>query len=58
MVTLERNPGVRVVSGGTFDDPRWFKVERHIWTHSAHDWIVFPPDVAKYEQGYVKLPRN
>jgi len=58
LVTLERNPGVRVVSGGTFDDPGWFKINRHIWTRSAHDWIVFPPDVEKYAQGYVKLPRN
>jgi hypothetical protein len=45
MITLERNPGVRAIPGGTFDDPGWFKLSRHIWTRSAHDWIVFPPDV-------------
>lgn len=45
MITLEKNPGVRVIPGGTFDDPRWFKLSRHIWTRSAHDWIAFPPDV-------------
>lgn len=45
MITLEKNPGVRAIPGGTFDDPRWFKLSRHIWTRSAHDWIVFPADV-------------
>lgn len=50
LITLERNPGVRVIPGGTFDDPKWFKLTRHIWTRSAHDWIVFPPDVDVREQ--------
>lgn len=44
LITLERNPGVRVVPGGTFDDPKWLKPTRHIWTRSAHDWIALPPD--------------
>ena len=44
LITLEKNPGVRVVPGGTFDDPTWFKIGRHIWTRSAHHWLVFPPD--------------
>lgn len=50
MITLEKNPGVSVIPGGTFDDPRWFKLTRHIWTRSAHDWMVFPPDVVVREQ--------
>lgn len=45
LMSLERNPGIRVVPGGTFDDPRWLKLSRHIWSRSAHDWIAFPPDV-------------
>ncbi|MCX7179165.1 MAG: GFA family protein [Proteobacteria bacterium] len=45
LITLEKNPGVSVIPGGTFDDPGWLKLTRHTWTRSAHDWIVFPPDV-------------
>ena len=43
LITLERNPGVRVVPGGTLDNPGHFRITRHIWTRSAHDWIAFPP---------------
>jgi hypothetical protein len=50
LITLEKNPGVRVIPGGTFDDPGWFKLSRHIWTRSAHDWIAFPPDVEVREK--------
>lgn len=50
MITLERNPGVRVIPGGTFDDPHWFRLSRHIWIRSAHDWIAFPPDVQVREK--------
>ena len=50
LITLEKNPGVSVVPGGTFDDPSWFKISRHIWTRSAHDWIAFPSDVSVREQ--------
>ena len=50
LITLEKNPGVRVVPGGSFDDPSGFKPSRHIWTRSAHDWIVFPPDVDVRDQ--------
>lgn len=45
LLTLEKNPGVSAIPSGTFDDPRWCKPGRHIWTRSAHDWIVFPADV-------------
>lgn len=50
LITLEKNPGVRAVPGGTFDDPSWFKLTRHIWTRAAHDWIVFPSDVEVHEK--------
>jgi len=50
LITLEKNPGVRAIPGGTFDDPSWFKVSRHIWTRSAHDWIVFPAEVEVREK--------
>lgn len=54
MVTLERNTSLRVVSGGTFDDPNWFKIDRHIWTRSAQHWMAYPPDADKYEKAFLK----
>ncbi len=47
--TSERRPGVRGVSAGTFDDPNWVKIQRHIWTRSAQSWITFPTDVQCFE---------
>ena len=41
MLTLEKFPGVRVITGGTFDDPNWFKIDRNVWTRSAQRWVVF-----------------
>ena len=51
MLTVERFPGMRLITGGTFDDPNWFKIDRHIWTRSALHWMVFSPDVARFEKG-------
>jgi hypothetical protein len=51
MLTVERFPGMRLITGGTFDDPNWLKVDRHIWTRSAQHWMVFSPDVARFEKG-------
>lgn len=53
-VTVERDPTIPIVSGGTFDDPNWFKIDRHIWTRSAQHWIMYPPDVDKYEKAFLK----
>lgn len=50
LITLEKNPGVRVIPGGTFDNPGWLKISRHIWTRSAHEWIVFPQDTQVREK--------
>ena len=49
--TAERIPGRRAIAGGTFDDPNWLKIERHIWTRSAQRWIDFPADVELFEKG-------
>jgi hypothetical protein len=51
MWTVERRPGVRGIAGGTFDDPNWFKIQRHIWTRSAQRWISMPTDVERFEKG-------
>lgn len=51
MLTLEKFPGVRIITGGTFDDPNWFKIDRHVWTRSAQHWVVLPQDVPCFEKG-------
>lgn len=49
--TVERRPGTRGIAGGTFDDPNWLQISRHIWTRSAQPWTVIPPDVETFEKG-------
>jgi hypothetical protein len=54
--TAEIWPGMRTIAGGTFDDPTWFPVDRHIWVQSKLPWVSIPPDVAAYAQGFVAPP--
>jgi hypothetical protein len=35
--------------GGTFDDPHWFKPDRHIFTRSAVGWMSYPHDASCFE---------
>lgn len=49
--TAQVRPGLRAIAGGTFDDPDWFRIERHIWTRSARPWVSIPADVAAFAQG-------
>ena len=51
--TAELRPGVRTIAAGTFDDPGWFRVDRHIWVRSKLPWVVIPEGVASYAQGFV-----
>jgi hypothetical protein len=41
-MTAERRPGQQAISGGTFDDPDWFVIDRHIWTKSKVHWVEIP----------------
>ena len=52
VLTVERDPSLRIVFGGTFDDPNWLKVDRHIWTRSANHWTTFPLGAELHEKGY------
>jgi hypothetical protein len=54
--TAELRPGVRTIAAGTFDDPGWFKIDRHIWVRSKLPWVVIPEGVATYAQGFVAAP--
>lgn len=51
--TAELRPGMRTIAGGTFDDPRWFTIQRHIWAQSKLPWVTIPADMPAYPQGYV-----
>ncbi len=52
----ELRPGMRAVAAGTFDDPAWFKIDRHIWLQSRLPWVVVPENVATYAQGVAVPP--
>jgi hypothetical protein len=50
--TAEARPGFRGIAAGTFDDPDWFKIERHIWTRSARPWVSIPAGVQVFEKAF------
>jgi hypothetical protein len=50
--TAEARPGFRGIAAGTFDDPDWFKIERHIWTRSARPWVSIPAGVQVFDQAF------
>lgn len=54
--SAEIRPGMRTVAAGTFDDPRWFRVDRHIWVQSKLPWVSIPAGVERHEQAYVAQP--
>jgi hypothetical protein len=54
--TAEAFPGLRAIAGGSFDNPDWLKLERHVWTRSRQKWVVFPPDAEMFEKGSIGTP--
>jgi len=50
MMTIEKYPGVPIITGGTFDDPNWIKINFHVWTRSAQHWEVLPQNVDCFEK--------
>lgn len=56
--TIEVLPGARAIAGGTFDDPKWFRIERHAWTRSAHPWMVPPPEVETFQESAIQQPKE
>ena len=49
--TLELYPGLRALAVGSFDDPGWLAVSRHVWTRSGHKWFIYPPGAEIFEKG-------
>ena len=54
--TVEVRPGLRGIAIGTFDDPDWLKIERHIWLRSKRPWVKIPADVETFPQGSSGAP--
>ena len=50
MLSLQKFPGLRIVTGGYFDEPNWIEIDRHVWTRSAQHWVVFPQNVDRFEK--------
>jgi len=51
---FERFPGYQGICGGTFDDPQWFKPDRHIFTETALPWMIFPAGVTCFERHSIR----
>ena len=51
--TGEARPGMRAIAAGTFDDPAWFEIDRHIWMKSKLPWVAVPEGVTCYERGII-----
>jgi hypothetical protein len=49
--TVEIRPGLRAIAVGTFDDPEWAPIERHIWVQSKRSWVSIPRGMATFQQG-------
>ena len=56
--TIEARPGMRAIGLGTFDDPKWLKVDRFGWFRSAQPWVIAPPGVEVFEKGAMQSPRT
>jgi hypothetical protein len=56
-MTVEALPGTRGIAAGTFDDPSWLHVQRHVWLRSSRPWSVVPSGVELFEKGSVPPPR-
>jgi hypothetical protein len=44
--TLEFQPDLRGIAGGTFDPPTfWYELERFVFARSRPDWLAIPPGI-------------
>lgn len=56
--TLELRPGTRAIAAGSFDDPSWLRIERHIWTRSATGWALIPEGMNTFAQAFTPPTRD
>jgi hypothetical protein len=48
--TAQMRPGQRAIAVGTFDDPEWPGIQRHIWIQSKRSWVSIPSGMAVFPQ--------
>ncbi len=44
-------PKIRVITGGTLDDPSWVPIQANIWTQSALPWVHLSEEVENFPKG-------
>ena len=49
MLTLEKRPGFRLITGGSLDDTKSIDVDFHVWRRSGQPWLRLPENVTSYE---------
>lgn len=49
MLTLEKRPNFRLITGGTLDNPKGVEVDFHVWRRSAQPWVHLPSDATAFE---------
>ena len=54
-LTMERFPQVQAIFGGTFDEPGWFAMEKHIFTNQALPWMGYSENMDIFEGHSMKL---
>ena len=54
--TAQAFAGARAIAGGTFDDPKWLRIERHGWTRSRQSCVAFPPGAEVFEKSALLKP--
>lgn len=54
-LAFDRFPDHIGVAGGSFDDPNWFPVTRHLFTRSASRHVALPPDTDLFERHATSL---
>ncbi len=52
-LALEWFPEVQTILSGTFDQPHWFKIDKHIFARSAVRWMTFPPGAEVHEKHFL-----
>ena len=55
--TAQARPGLRSIAGGTFDDPDWVAIDRHIWLRSKRPWVTIPAGLNTFECGATPAPQ-
>ncbi len=56
MANNQRQPGIRFVMAGTYDDPNWVQLKFQVWSRSAQQWVVMPDDLERHEKGVQHAP--